>query len=359
MQTVQAPAKPRIYSFDIIRIIAILGVIMIHVSSPFVKTDTYGSAAFLIGNLFESASRFGVPLFVMLSGALMLNEEKENTLSKMLRSAAQIFGLLLLWSVFYSLIYYVVVPLVTDQAVSLRRVVLTIASGHYHFWYLFMIIGLYLITPILRLFVKKKNTKIIEYYLLLSLLFQFCVPLLNFLCNRFVMSGDFFAAYIEKFDFAFAGMYLPYYILGWYITQVEIKKSHRVLLYTSGILGYLLTALCMQLFSGKETVLNDLFYSNGTLTIFCFSVAIFVFLYYTFRNKPFMKSAKPLVGLSKLTFGVYLIHVAVLNLVESFTKALHSAPVEICVNFLLTTAISFGIIFILSKIPGVKKLIKG
>lgn len=61
---------------DVLRVIAIAAVIMIHVSASFV--NFYNSSLdFALGNIFDSISRLAVPIFLMISGALMLNEEKE------------------------------------------------------------------------------------------------------------------------------------------------------------------------------------------------------------------------------------------------------------------------------------------
>lgn len=66
-------SKNRIFYLDILRVIACLSVIMIHSSAEYVTNDI-GSFNFWIGNLFDSLTRIGVPIFVMISGALMLDK---------------------------------------------------------------------------------------------------------------------------------------------------------------------------------------------------------------------------------------------------------------------------------------------
>ena len=72
--------KERNSFLDITRIVAVLAVIMIHTSSGFVTLYDTSSIEFLWGNIFDSISRIGVPLFVMISGSLMLDEEKNITI---------------------------------------------------------------------------------------------------------------------------------------------------------------------------------------------------------------------------------------------------------------------------------------
>mgnify|MGYP002518752370 CR=1 FL=1 len=69
--------KSRNLSLDCVRIVAVLAIVMIHLSASYLN---YGvsSPMFLWGNIFDGLSRVGVPLFVMVSGALMLDEKKRN-----------------------------------------------------------------------------------------------------------------------------------------------------------------------------------------------------------------------------------------------------------------------------------------
>ena len=73
----------RNYSLDIARIVAIMAVAMIHCSANFVIHFNLFSTEFILGNIFDAASRVGVPLFLMISGALFLDERKDITLKSM------------------------------------------------------------------------------------------------------------------------------------------------------------------------------------------------------------------------------------------------------------------------------------
>ena len=64
-------------SLDIIRIIAVCAVIMVHTCDYFLNNYNPSTSEFVFGNIFDSLSRIGVPLFVMVSGALMLDEKKK------------------------------------------------------------------------------------------------------------------------------------------------------------------------------------------------------------------------------------------------------------------------------------------
>lgn len=112
----------------------------------------------LSGVFFNSLSRIGVPLFVMISGALFLDERKNVTLksifSKNIKSLAIIT---VIWSSFYSTIYQILLPLLGNEAVNVKAFLSAIVFGHRHMWYLYMIIGLYAITPVFEKNCKQRK----------------------------------------------------------------------------------------------------------------------------------------------------------------------------------------------------------
>lgn len=349
----------RIISFDMLRIIAAITVIITHVTAGFVMSSPPDSLSFTIANLFDSLSRIGVPVFTMISGALMLNENKKLGIKDMLVYALRIWGLLLFWSVLYSLYYNVILPIILSQKISSIGTVLTaIMDGHYHLWFLFMIVGLYIMTPILRLFVKKENKKYIVYLLFVSVLIKAIVPFVNFFCNQFIVEGNYLLNYVNKFDLPIFNEYLTYYILGWYLSTFKPEKKKRTLLYALGCIGFLSTFLCSQFFTTETLNAYDIFYSNAIINVFCYSVAVFVFgnHHFNFKN---IKHQKVVLTLSNLTFGVYIVHIAVLTTVDWFTNHLGFHPLRLIINFILTTIISFVGTYIISQIPILKKLIRG
>ena len=91
--------------FDILRILAILAVIMIHVSAPFVINYQPNSLQFTVGNIFDSISRIGVPFFVLISGTFMLDENKELSINKLSKKILKLLTILIVWSAFYALVY--------------------------------------------------------------------------------------------------------------------------------------------------------------------------------------------------------------------------------------------------------------
>ena len=130
---------------DVIRIVAACAVVMIHCASTFVSQNKPETAEFLIGNLFDSIARIGVPLFLMISGSLFLDENKKVTLKGILsKNVKSLAVITLIWSVIYATAYNVIFPLSNGQSIQTKDTLLAVLNGHYHMWYLYMLIGLYL-----------------------------------------------------------------------------------------------------------------------------------------------------------------------------------------------------------------------
>lgn len=350
----------RCYSYDIIRIIAILLVIMIHASGRILNVSDDNSSAYLAANIFDSFSRIGVPLFVMISGALMLNENKNNiTIKKMAVSSLNIFKILMIWSLLYVIVFSIITPLCEGREILIGKTVRSFFFGHYHLWFLYMIIGLYLITPILRLFIKKENQKIILYFLLLSIAIKFCVPLINFFVNEYISNGNsVVSSFVNKFGFSFINEFLTYYIVGWYISNIEISNKQKKVIYSLGAVSLVSTFLMTQFLADTENRFFKLFYSSSSINVFLYAVCVFTFFCFKYQNAENVKRPELVVTLANLSFGVYLVHDFFLQLSYCISDKFSYPLAKIVFDFLFTATISFLVAFLLSKIPFIKKSIK-
>ena len=170
--------KNRLLSFDVIRVIALLFAISCHIGAFFVMNykDTH-TIEFITGNIFTQISA-SIPLFIMLTGALFLREEKKFNLDVFLKKSwFPLVVLTVIWTLFYGLLYGYGLPMLTHQPVSFDafiKYLLTFKGSLYpHMWYSRMIVGMYLLIPILRLFVKKENKNYIKWIIIGAIVIQF------------------------------------------------------------------------------------------------------------------------------------------------------------------------------------------
>ena len=101
-------------SYDVIRIVAIAMVVMIHVSA-YVVTYFRGTdnSTFVVGNILNGLGRAGTPMFLMLTGALLLDEKREKSSRAFYRKNLLSFCLLLLfWLFFYAAWRAIFIPLI-------------------------------------------------------------------------------------------------------------------------------------------------------------------------------------------------------------------------------------------------------
>lgn len=342
----------RVLSLDIARILAVSAVIMTHISAIFV-TGSRTISGFTLGNIFDSISRVGVPLFVMVSGALMLDENKDVSVRKLFgKNIKNIVFLLIVWSAVYAVVYSAIPPLMKGEAFPVKDVVRSFINGHYHMWYLYMAIGLYLITPFLRTFVCRANKNMVLLFIGISLPVQFTMPVIQGLSLIWEPAG-YLSAFADRFYLDFFCGFTTYYLTGWYIAHIGFdQKWKKWGTCIAGAVSVLVTILYVQ-FTGDYK--NG--YSNMNIFIFIYAAGVFC-LINQLQNISRGKAKNVIILLSKLSFGVYILHPMILT---AFNKAVsyNGAPLlYIMGGFWSVCFVSFICCYIVSRLPVVKKIIR-
>lgn len=179
----------RIFYFDFLRVISALAVVSIHVTSaPFTSLPVC-SQAWDMNLLYNSAVHWAVPVFVMISGALFLGNQKRSSWQRILKvSVRHLLFLYLSWSLLYS-IQIGWSTMIQSGPVQFVKIVLDtfFGGGRYHLWFLPMLIGLYLAEPLVNCFVK--NRSLLRYFLVLGLIFSFLLPGLEKMQELFLTTG--------------------------------------------------------------------------------------------------------------------------------------------------------------------------
>lgn len=153
--------KNNIVWVDIIRIVAILLVIVLHAATPLVYSfNKIPNNDWWIANIYHSISNVCVPLFFMISGYLLLDKDEpvktflHKRISKVLIPLAIWTLVYLLWNKYYNNI---------ELNLMFSLIKSIIEPAHYHLWFLYTILGLYLFIPILNIFIRHSSEKI-KYY---------------------------------------------------------------------------------------------------------------------------------------------------------------------------------------------------
>ncbi len=335
-------------SIDLLRVIAICMVVMIHSSAAFIE-GKINPSDFLIGNIFNSLSRPAVPLFLMISGALLLREDKNKTFRDMLRSARNMLILIVIWAVIYASIQHIAFPLIQGNDISVSSFMFAIIKGHYHMWYLYMLIGIYLSIPILRAFVKKENKHIVLWYILIFALTTAIKPIVSAF-SYFNENVLIINTIIDQFRLDYFAGYTAYVLAGWYIAHCGIEKRNvRKLIYLLGIFSACATILFTQ-FTG------DYYHLHTETGLFVFLYSISIFLFVVRRN--ITSRNKWMILISGLSFGIYIVHVIFNSIIGDMLIKIQNPLLHIPLRFIFLFGCSFVVCYFLSKIPLLKKMIR-
>lgn len=136
-----------------------VGVLVIHVAAAPVLVSDH-SVQWWVVNAYDSASRWAVPVFFLLSGMLLLDPTRDESAADFYRKRlARIGWPVLAWTAFYAAFFAVRRGLRGDPATA-RDVADRILAGeaHFHLWYLYALLPMYLLVPALRRFVRAAGT---------------------------------------------------------------------------------------------------------------------------------------------------------------------------------------------------------
>lgn len=323
-----------------------VAVVMLHVATIVMDVNEIGSTYWWFGNIYNSLVRWCVPVFVMISGSLLLDPHKQEDLSTFYRK--RISRLLLpitTWSILFLSWRFLKGTVKGSAPTGLELLGKLIAGNPYeHMWFLYMILGLYLFTPFFRKVIASNTPK--ELNLLITATFSLAA--VNHIYTSFTASGS--KLFINWFL-----LYIPFFLLGHRIRTAEFQPP-KIMLWSIFLLSSALTAIGCFILAVQNNLPSGLyFYGYLSLTVIPMSISIM----YLLRdwNSPILNSNFT-HRLSLLTLGIYLIHPVILEAIihTGYATKIHpifSVPIVTGIIF-ITAGIGA---WILSHIPYLKKSI--
>ncbi len=338
--------KNEIVYFDILKILATFCVILIHITNRSWDSNAPKTLEWFVCSIGNGIARWCVPIFVMISGACFL--DKEITPKKLhSKYILKIFTTLVFWSTAYAI-------LDVAKGYPIKDIWVQIICGHYHLWFLYMLIGLYIIIPFVSLIARSKSLS--RYFLIIAFVFTFFIPtILAIIASISSGLSNTIIAVMNKIDFHFTLGYVAYYIIGYYLCKNDISKKIRIIIYILSGIGFI-GAIGISFFSSVfHTPLYDEYFS---LFVLFESIGVFVLFKYTLGKKNFSEKTKNVLGkLSKYGFGAYLVHDFIIELVEGMGLNIGTFNPILSVALITLTVfvISYLISFILNHIPFINK----
>ena len=318
-----------------LRVIAIIAVITIHVTAEFFfKFGEINDTTWWVANILNASSRFAVPLFVMISGAVILGKEM-SVKQFYTKRASRLLPPFVLWSLIY-------IGFDFFKGVDMTTMIWNLKIGYFskgktggHLWYLSMFICLMLFAPFINQYINGIKPNSSDLFILLSVSFIFFT--LNTIASLTQVIKDINITWYKQFPW-----YISYFILGYYLDKTSYKINLKsfffitILIITIGSITNFLSTIHLHKIS------DSLFLNNTGMLVFIMSSTIFIYA----KNNT-THTSKAILTLSDLSFEIYLIHpifiyILVKNIPTPYLLHTVTIPILIIATLLLSlTSIIF------------------
>ncbi len=304
-------AKNKLYFIEILRAFSMLSVVFLHSAATALRTGI-GSLSWQAVNLITSLLTISVPVFFMISGCLLLSSDKTKDFDYTYKvRLPKLLIPLLAWSVVSLIKDFLINSPSPENLLLLFQKILLIPKGSVaiHFWFMYTLIPLYLISPFLKYLIDALPEKAFNILLIiwLSTLTVFTVR---------GLLPDSIAQYLNiSFlnSINFLGGYLGYFLFGYFLFIKKINISDKLLIVTSFVFVALIAIATYLKSAAMETYVEQ-FKSYVSLYVIILSSAVFVL---TKKMPENIKFGKSLSFISSLSFGIYLMHNVVISVLNS------------------------------------------
>lgn len=335
---------------DIARTLGAFAVVALHVSGYLVSArGTLPDNVAITGVLFQALFKFAVPLFVMVAGALHLEQKSESSGHFLRKRLSRIMIPLVFWTPVYALfsIYYR-----KDTPADLFVFIDQVARGrvYNHLYFLWLILGLYILTPYLRVWVaalgRRRLAQLTGLILLATLVDQGL--------------RQYFGIDYSPTIVSWCAQFLGYYMLGYLLRPVRLgnRLPSAIVVFTAMAAATAVLWWSMPIFATRATGWPGSLFSP---LVVIQSAAIFLICDELGRRwaptRPRLMRAMRRTGY--LSFGVYLIQSMMVAVLYSYAPLVVAAKSPLVWCIAATTAISvvsLGIVAAVDRVPGLRRI---
>ena len=287
------------YNIEVMRVIAFVMVIVIHVSNYFCRAfGAVSMGEYIYSLVINSFARVSVPCFFMMSGALLLG--RTEGMDKALARAKKFFGVLCVWT----LLYFLFNTFYTQQGCNWKLLLQKPAEAH--LWYLYVMIPVYIVLPFLQALCSGLNEKLEKAFMIVGFLWLTLAHLMQYADLKLY------------FDLPVFGdrCYIYYLFSGYFIAKhkdkVKLSQKNLFLLFVCGSLINV-AATCISSILFQRHIENIFQYGNPMVMVS--SLAFFAFIMRLGNgNVALSDKAKQWIDTSSAcSFGIYLIHIMFLD----------------------------------------------
>jgi surface polysaccharide O-acyltransferase-like enzyme len=332
---------------DGMRVVTVAAVALLHASAPgVIRYDSLGSLQWWTANAVDASCRWAVPVFLMLSGALVLDPARRESLSAFYRRRFMRVGVpLVVWTAFY----FVWAVMYHDQRVTVASVSASLQAGlvENHLYFLFVILGLYAVAPLLRESLTRMGQAARwTLAVLLLALASWGIPQDYWPMNAFTLFTP----------------YIGYFIMGFLLREISLSPT------SLGLVAAAFAAACVIITIGtgmrfaawgpsdyRALALYD-YLSAGVISQ---SIGAYLLIRHLCSRRSATGSNRWVKALGGAAFGIYLTHRAALDVVAGWTGDLYAraAGAAIAVEALLAFAFAAGVTLLLQRLPYVRRAV--
>lgn len=341
------------------RALATIAIIILHTGFVLSTNLKFELKDNIILILFVNCSMWAVPIFLMVTGTLILNENKKLTLNKLIKKYIK---RILISIVIFVAIYQIVDIILDKKQINFNQLLIyfkNLYTGKTYspMWYLYMLIGLYLMMPMYRSFIKECDDKEIKFILFIYLVFISLMPIIGI----FKFKSGFYIHELTIYPF--------YLFIGYSLYKGIIKINFK-----KGILLFLISTILICILTylrWKNNYKNlEVFWGYSSPIVIIQSTGLFSFIMgisksLDWQNKKSKNEkffSKILLKIDNKSFGIYLIHIIFIRIFisSSMIKNLISnvsvysiLPILVIINLFL----SYLIVKIIKNFPIFKSIL--
>lgn len=335
---------------EILRVVGAFGVVWLHVAAVAVNSrPDPGSAVWWAANVADALVRWSLPLFVMISGALLLASPSErDPLAFYRKRATRVLMPLVFWTIFAFVFRYGLLR----QPFRLEPFLSAFMNGvpFYHLWYLYMTLVLTVFTPFLRQFVSASSPRLLQLFLVAA----FTLAALEVSLAALQQKGA--ASFLSLFL-----PFIPYFVAGYYYRSVAAPVAvpawrTAVLIVVCGAGVALATGLVLPVYGAKTF---ELTYAYLNPLVIVPAIAV----YRTVIGRPVdagPSSAAFVRLVAPLTLGIYVMHPFWIVIVGRW--GVSATLVHPAIGIPVTTVVVFGLslacAWLLSRLAATRALVQ-